>query len=645
MPTVDRVITRAWRILPGPVRTYEPFTNADTGAPTSTAQRTILIRLLTDTAEGYRFTRTHWLSKREVSDAVAAAIAERIASAAPRLVAAAQWHAILRSEYVPWNRKRTSPATDSPTEWVMVPSLELADRHGSPGSGAADRARSALDDKAGRPDLPTGPAVQRHIRAHAGDLEAALGRAWSRGFPVEHPSSEWDALLDAYQYAAFAAQHDAWAPDSVARADAIARWTDIVASAAQHPPTVVPDLSATDPPSRPALRGTAALDTPALDRSIADRMTRVFRRHDEVVVQPLSDDGPTDRPSFAGFAPAGMVEYAIASSSAPLGLAEPSARAVLLAVHRITRNVSWQPDELSRRIQLEQFSQWSDQYFIRAWNRVGFQYASLAQPGTTLGRLLESPRALFLARAWIRAARTQFQEPQWRPDARMTWEHATGVFRSVQENAPQIYHYAQQVDRAGLPLAGGDRLDDETEHDAPGKRAEPPDDAFDSPSDVVVDRVLAVGVDVDGADADTDFWFGSIDGDPSARRAWDRWVAECARRDGRDVAEYPSHDMVLQRRIAHDNGRGTGAAPATMDDVTAITEFLFGRRTPSRDTVAALLRRSLDPAGPPDDGTDTATWTSWCREYVTSRRDQGEDPGRIPTHAQMVALLRKAAGL
>src|SRR5690606_13590954 len=154
---------------------------------------------------------------------------------------------------------------------------------------------------------------------------------------------------------------------------------------------------------------------------IADRLSRMFKSP-AVVVQHLDDVGPENPPSFAVVTAQSMAERTISAGAEPFGMDEPTARALLLVAARTVKNLGWQPDRRARDTVRGEFTSASEHYYYSRWDRIGWHHARYAHPGTTLGRLLESPAPLFLGRMWTRAARTQFQEPEWRPDARMAWD-------------------------------------------------------------------------------------------------------------------------------------------------------------------------------------------------------------------------------
>lgn len=645
MSTVNHIITREWRRLPETVLGYPGFTNPESRAPTMRVVRTILPTLLAKTADGYRFSARHWQRRYELSDRIAAAIAERLAGAGERLSAAVGWHEELLDAYDEWVDERGSEPADSPHEWLMGPSLALATRLGDRGDGARDEARAEMSRKAGPSRGPSAKDVQRYLRREARRLDAELDELWADGYrgvePVSPPLRE---ALDRYHRSAFAAQNAEWSAADVGRDEALAAWDQIVAAADAGVGATLGELSASSPPGRPALRGTARTkDSRPLDRAIADRLTRMFKGADAVVVQPLAETGPMNAPSFAETSARAIVEDTIRDSPEPFGLSQASARALLLIIHRMTEPVSWQPDRRSREIVARQYPAPSDQYFIREWQRVGWNRRAAAQPGSTLGRMLESPGALFLGRMWTRAARTQFQEAEWRPDARMAWDHAAGVFRSIVEDAPSLYHYSQQTGRTvsfdDTRPAGdaGDEPEDEpaeevVDAEVPGASA----GAFAT----IVDEILDIGRLLDGDDAVMDFRFSTEDGEDAPRARWDAWV-EVSTRDPADIPDFDQVQQYLMRTAGSDDA----STPApTLENVLEVTDFISRRGTEAREAVNALLRHvAQEPDIAPDDPR-AATWDRWSERYASHRLELDGVRPPVITFEQMARLVRAGLG-
>ena len=643
MQTVDRVITKAWRTLPAVVLSYQAFANPETRAPSSRVQRTILPILLSETAEGYRFSAVHWRRKHEVSGEVAAAITARLDAAGDRLSVAVEWHRFLLLEYLDWVEQRESEPTDSPQEWLMVPSLDLARRRGAPDDDAADHARAAMYRKAGPPGAPTAKDVQRYLRRNARTLDELLNRTWAGGY--RHPEGgdleRLRSILDAFHDAGFTAQQNGWVEEDPGRDRALREWNGICEVA---PPGLGDSLVqlATSAPERPRLLGTAdAKESYALDRPIADRVSRIFKGADAVVVQPLNDDGPMTPPSFAGVTAAALAEGMIAASPQPCGLSESFARALVLVAHRMTLHVAWQPDRRSRDLALRAVSSTSDRYFMRRWNQVGWAYRTAAEPGSTLGRMLESPAPLFIGRMWTRAARTQFQEALWRPDARMAWEHAYGVFRSVIKDAPTLYHYSQQTGRIVSinETHAADEVGEPQEEFRPTTGA----DLLEAAArrlDTVINQVLDVARARHGFDAVADFLIAAEAGDGSQQNQWDAWCAATAHPD----RSLPGFDQVRQHLVRRRGGAnddvGDSRAPV-LDDVVSIAAFIR-RSSRSGDAVKDMFGRV---ATEPDIATDrraVALWASWCDRYRRHHAEIGDEGHVIPTFAQMVVLVRSS---
>ncbi len=645
MAKVNRIITDAWRKLPPAVVSYAGFSNLETGAPSSRVIKTILPTLLSRTAEDYSFSALHWRREYELSDRIAAAIRERLAAAGARLSLAVEWHRELLAAYRDWVVERGSEPADSPQEWLMGPSLALATRSGAPGEDARDQARAEMSRKAGPPRGPTAKDAQRYLVRNARDLDALLDEAWTDGYRGGERGDTTVLLeaLESYQHAAFEAQGEQWSSTGTARERAMAAWDEVTSLARSGLGAAMLQLSASFPPERPALRGASRdQESRPLDRSIQDRIGRIFKSADAVVVVPLDEDGPMDPPSFAETTARELIETVIAESPEAYGLSQPPARGLLLIVHRMTLRVAWQPDRKSREV-AQEFSTPSDRFFVQSWDKVGWHYREQAHAGSTFGRMLESPASLFVARMWSRAARTQFQEAAWRPDARMAWEHATGVFSSIVKNAPQLYRYSQETGRTVTfdERRGGDEGDGEERSDPFEPEAELEAPGAPLPAfEAVVQEVLDVGRRRDGADAVDDFWVSIEDGDESPRELWDSWVDDSERRR----EEVPDFDQVQQYAIRRGAAAvGGPTSPPTLADVLAVTDFVSRRGERAREAVSALFRHVLEePEIAPDD-PHAATWDRWSVRYATHRTELGEPAPTTITFEQMARLVRAGA--